>query len=84
MSGLFGRGVNTERCQPPGDLGINGGASAFNGLALAVARYERRTQVVMKANVSGPPTPAHDAAWICRKAGAPPISRIPPTLPAPR
>ena len=37
-----------------------------------------RTRVVMKVNMPEPPTLARKAAWTRRKAGAPPISRIPP------
>ena len=61
----------------PGDLGIIVGASAFSRRAFAVARRERRTRVVMKVNVSEPPTPARTAARIRYGSGAPRISPIP-------
>ena len=60
----------------PGDIGIIGGASAFNGLALAVARCGRST-VVMKVNVSKPPTRPRKVARVCREAEPPPSSSFP-------
>ena len=71
------RGLNAWLLSSPGDIGIIGGASAFDGLALAVARCGRRTQVVMKVNVSKPPARSREAAWVCREAGPPSSSSSP-------
>ena len=76
MSGLFGRGLNAERVKhrtlsSSGDLGIIGGASAFNGLALAVARYECRTQAVMEVNMSKLPNAGVQCSLDLRRVRCP-------------
>ena len=55
----------------PEDLGIIGGASAFNGIALAVARYECRTQAVMEVNMPKPPNAGAQCSLDLRRVRRP-------------